>query len=494
MNRNEETLDLLKKSQTEPSETLAKAYTQSATATSGITAYDLAGPAKKLYPVLTPLRNEIARRVGGVGIQANWRAVTGINTGGAGVGVSQGNRGVVIAQSTKDYTAAFKTLGLENYATFEADLAGKGFDDVKALAVMNLLDALMIGEEQIILGGNSGIALGTTPTPSLTAATSGGAIADSTAVYVLAVALTHEAYINATVAGGLPLSGSRTLADGSTETYNAGTAIVSSSANVTTGSSGSNANKISASVSPVNGAVAYAWFWGASAAAATLGAITTISKYDITTAAGTGTQVKGTSFDADKSQNSLVFDGFFSQLMASGSGSYVKTLDGASTLTGDGIGGIVEIDAALQSFWDNYRLSPDEIWVSSQEQQNITTKIGNGNANGTFRFSKNVADGQLEAGAIVPTYKNKFAMGGNKNLEIKLHPYMPAGTMFFRSKTLPYALSNVSELTRILLRQDYYQIEWPLRSRKYEYGVYMDGVLQNFFPPAFGLIRNIKNG
>ena len=31
-------------------------------------------------------------------------------------------------------------------------------------------------------------------------------------------------------------------------------------------------------------------------------------------------------------------------------------------------------------------------------------------------------------------------------------------------------------------------------ARRYEYGVYFDGVLQNYFPPAFGMITNIGNG
>jgi hypothetical protein len=45
-----------------------------------------------------------------------------------------------------------------------------------------------------------------------------------------------------------------------------------------------------------------------------------------------------------------------------------------------------------------------------------------------------------------------------------------------------------------LTRRDYYQIEWPVKARRYEYGVYFDGVLQNYFPPAFGILTNIGNG
>ncbi len=59
---------------------------------------------------------------------------------------------------------------------------------------------------------------------------------------------------------------------------------------------------------------------------------------------------------------------------------------------------------------------------------------------------------------------------------------------------LPYPLSNVPQVLRVLCRRDYYQIDWPLISRKYQYGIYADEVLQNYFPPSFGKITNIGNG
>lgn len=39
-----------------------------------------------------------------------------------------------------------------------------------------------------------------------------------------------------------------------------------------------------------------------------------------------------------------------------------------------------------------------------------------------------------------------------------------------------------------------HQLEWPLRSRKYEYGVYTDQVLQVYFPPANAVLTNIARG
>jgi len=496
-----ETLDMVKSAQGQPlqGDDVLKSFSQSGTATTGITYYDLEGPAKNLYPVLTPLRNKLPRIVGGRGIQANWKAVTGINTGNAGIGVSEGNRGAVMAETVADYLASFKGCGLENSVTFEADYAAEGFQDVKALAVLNLLRATMIGEERMILGGNgSAVALGTPATPTVVDVATGGTLLANTAYSIIVVALTLDAYLAASVANGLPLSGNRTLADGTTEAYSAGTSIQSAAGTATTANDSNNTHSLKVSTTAIAGAVAYAWFVGA-AGQEKLNQITTINSALITAASATGAQLASAGFSADKSKNALCFDGLLYQAIKSGSGAYVKVMPtgvaGTGTpLTGDGAGGIVEIDAALQSFWDNYRLSPSTIWVSAQEQRNISAKILAGQVNGAARFVFEAKQGMIAGGTMVTSYLNKFSMDGAKEIPIKLHPNLPAGTILFDTDELPYPLSNVAMVKRMLLRRDYYQIEWPLKTRKYEYGVYFDGVLQNYFPPAFGVITNIANG
>ncbi|HLI13483.1 MAG TPA: hypothetical protein VKY65_17970 [Alphaproteobacteria bacterium] len=494
----QETLGLVRQAQqqavTDPQQlALMKAWTQSGSAISGITAYDLEAPAKSLVPVITPLRNRIPRVGGGMGIQANWRAITGVNVNNAGVGVSEGVRGVVQAVSTQDNIAAYRGIGLEDYVTFEADYAAQGFDDVKAVATLNLLRALMIGEEKLLVGGNSSIALGTTPTPTLAAAATGGSLASGT-LSVICVALTLEGFLAASVVGGLPLSGTRTLADGNTDSYNAGTAQKSANATVAvTGPTGS----VTATVSVVNGAVAYAWFWGAAGSEA-LGAITTINSLAIT-ASATGTQLASAGFAADFSQNGKVFDGLLAQVMRPGSNAYVAvqptgTAGIGTPLTADGEGGIVEIDAALKSFWDNYRLTPTDIYVSSQEMMNISKKILQGGTNTAQRFVFQVSQGTIAGGVMVRSYLNKFTLDGAQEIPIRLHPNLPPGTLLFYAETIPYPLSNVANVVQVKTRRDYYQLEWPIRTRRYEYGVYADEVLQCYFPPAFGIIRNIANG
>ena len=503
-----EILNLLKAAQAAPiMDDLAKSFVQNSTATQGLQLYDLEAPAKMLVPVLTPLRNIIPRRVTGFGSQANWKAITGINTANQRAGVSEGNRGGIITQTTAEYLAAYRMWGLENSVTFEADLAAAGFMDLKALAVQQLLQALMIQEERLDLGGNTSLALGTTPTPSLVAGTA-GSMATQGAASVICVALGPQAYLDVAghndgvtgqifdpTAATVPGQISKTNTDASVDTFGGGSAQKSANATVSvTGATGS----IAATVAAVKGAWGYAWFVGATAGTERLAAITSINSVVLTTYPGSG-QLASTLTAVDSSTSTLEYDGLFTQAAKSGSNAYYATLatgvaGTGTTLTADGAGGIADFELAFATFYNRYRLSPTRIFVNSQECINITKKIiANGGAP-LLRFTldaKDVTDGKIQAGVVIGSYLNKVM---NVNIPIQTHPLLPPGTILFYTDQLPYPMNGVADVVRKKLRRDYYQLEWPLRSRKYEYGVYADGVLQHYAPFSLGVITNITNG
>jgi hypothetical protein len=211
--------------------------------------------------MMTPLRNEISRVTSNAGDTATrWKAITGINTTGMPAGLSEGNRGGVLTSTLASYTAAYVGLGLEDNATFEADYASEGFDDVRARASEGTLRSLMMMEERMIYGGNSSVALGTTPTPTLVAGTSGGALSDGT-FKVVCVALTHDGWMRATVAAGVVQTIVRTNADARPTRSTAAPRSSRPVASITL-SAGTAVQAIKASVTPVTGAVAYAWFMG----------------------------------------------------------------------------------------------------------------------------------------------------------------------------------------------------------------------------------------
>jgi hypothetical protein len=472
---------------------LAKAITQG----TGLVAYDLEAPSKKLYPVLSPMRNELPRVQDGKGGTAvNWRSVTAIAPGSYQLGVAEGQRNTTYNLSTANSLGTYKGIGLEQSVTFEAQYAGQTFEDMKGLAVLTNLQSMMIGEEKLILGGNTSIALGTTSTPTLQTATTGGSIGATTNVVVSVVYLTDEGIEGSSVAGGVIQGFTRTNADGSQTTSGYGAAAISLSATIQTGAGST--NSVSAVVPLKQGAWGYAWYWGAtSGAAQKLGAITTRNSVVITTAAGSGTQAANLStLSTDWSQDVLAFDGYLSlaagvgQVVgATSSGAYLNALPSGSTLTSDGAGGVVEIEAMLQDRWDNYRLGMDTLWVNSAEAKTITSIIvANGGAPLLRMQLAAKSDGTVAGGLFVQTYNNKFT---GQPMQIRIHPYMPAGTMLAEAHTLPYPVNGVNNVTQVRLRRDYYEIDWVQTSRSYPFGLYMDGFLQNYFGAAYAVISNI---
>jgi hypothetical protein len=97
---------------------------------------------------------------------------------------------------------------------------------------------------------------------------------------------------------------------------------------------------------------------------------------------------------------------------------------------------------------------------------------------------------------VVGFYFNPFAMDGGIKIPIKIHPTLPAGTILGWCENLPsqYLSNNVPNVAEVKVRQDYYQLDWPLRTRAQEFGVYAEEVLAVYAPFAMGVITNIANG
>jgi hypothetical protein len=112
-------------------------------------------------------------------------------------------------------------------------------------------------------------------------------------------------------------------------------------------------------------------------------------------------------------------------------------------LTSDSAGGIIEIDTVLKSMWDNYRLSPDTMWVNSQEALNISRKILSGSQTAAQRFVFESSQDLVGGGIMVRTYLNRFSMQGGSVIDIRVHPNMPAGTILMRRRHCPIHLPGL---------------------------------------------------
>lgn len=494
---NQATLDLMKSALSKSNDDIQKSVT---TAT-GLVAYDLQAPSKNLYPVNTPIRNRIPRVSGGTGTATNWKAINQITGSGfdAMGWVAEGQRTGRMSYTAVDKSATYVTIGEEDQVTFEAINAGKTFEDVRTSASMRVLQKMMMKEENAILFGNKTLLLGTPTTPTLSAAGTGATL--PAAIYsVIVVALTGEGYRGASLSGGVPTSQTVTGADGQTYVLNGGSSVKSAAAtsSITLGQT------LSCSTPYITGAMGYAWYTG-TAGNEKLEAITTLNSVTFTAPlAGTG-QTAASIAAGDKSRNNgLAFDGLLTTAFLPGSGAYIKNMATGvpgvgSTLTASGRGTISEIDLMLKTMWDQYSISPTVIYVNAQELQNITNKALAGP--GTSPLLQIYTDpttgyANTMAGGMVGWYFNPFAMDGGVKIPIKIHPTLPAGTLVGWCEDLPmqYKSNNVPNVCEIKTRQDYYQIDWPIKTRAQEFGVYTEEVLAVYAPFAIGVITNIANG
>lgn len=471
---------------------------RSITTATGLVAYDLQAPAKNLYPVATPIRNALPRVGGGVGVATNWKAITAITGSGwdASGWVPEGQRAGKMSYTTANRAASYATIGEEDDATFEAINAGVGFEDVQARMTMRLLQKMMLKEEVALVGGNFDLQLGTPATPT-TSASGTGTLPNAT-YSVIVVALTLEGYRNSSLAGGVATSKVVTGADGKTFTLNGGSSMKSAAASqATTG-----VQNLFATVTPIQGAVAYAWFVG-TAGSEKLEAITTINSVSFTKPLIGGAQQPATAVTADCSTNSTAFNGLMTTAFKAGSGAYLKSLAngvaGTGTpLTASGRGSVTEIDDALQVMWDTYQATVDVLYVNSQELKNITNKVLTGASSAPLlqMFKTPEEAYQLTAGGTISYYYNPFRLDGGQRIPIKIHPNLAPGQIFGWASDLPvqYQSNEVPNVAEVKVRQDYYQIDWPIVTRARASGVYAEETLAVYAPFAMLSINNIGNG
>jgi hypothetical protein len=496
----QDSLALLKQALAAPNYDLAKSIS---TAT-GLVAYDLQAPAKNLYPFVTPIRNVMPRVGGGTGTATNWRQVNAIiGSGFDAMGwVPEGQRSGQMSYSTSSKSATYVTIGEEDAATFEAISAGREFEDIQARMTFRLLQKMMLKEEMAILAGNASLQLGTPATPSLSASGTGATLPAAT-YYVKVVALTLEGYQNSSLVGGVATTKTVTGVDGKTYTLNGGASAISGEASqaVTLGQT------LYCTVTPIQGAVAYAWYISTSSGTETLQAITTINSVAVAAPLSAGNQPQtvfspGTDYSANPG---YAYDGLLTTALKPASNAYVNILAtgpaGTGTaLTPSGRGSVVEIDNMFQTMWSNFELSPTVLYVNAQELKNITTKVLS-NASGPLLRYDSPADGssgeyQLTASGVVQYYYNPFAIYGGLRIPIKIHPRVPPGTIIGWAENLPiqYQSNEVPNVAEVKTRQDYYQIDWPITTRQRQVGVYAEEVLAVYAPFAMGVITNIANG
>lgn len=453
----------------------------------GLVPYPLEAPAKLLYPVLTPLRNMIPRSVVG-GASLYYKRVTGINTTKIWGSVAQATsnttgRNAPIAYNEKDVTETWKSFGMESFFTPEAQrgasstvVPGQNFN-AEEFATLSCLQATMLAEEKLILGGNNtalGNVSGVTKSGVTQDATGIGSLTAATTYFITVTALTLQGYFQG-------VQGQVAAVDQAGE----GTGTEVSIATTTGGTAGDKAIKVT--WTPVRGAVAYNVYIASTTGAANSKyvATTTQNLYDITSVPA-GNRINA----ADQTANANDFNGLIAIAEASTSG-YFASLGGATaaTFTGDNKTGVNEIDTMLKSLWDSYRLGPGVLVAQSTERKKIS-QIVLGSSTPVFRVQLEAGSSSVTGGIFVNSILNPYT---GEEVPLMTHPDIPQGTLLALTFDLGkwYPNANIVSNIEMKLAWDYQREDFARTARRTDFGVYASGGLVVRFPSALGAITCI---
>jgi hypothetical protein len=447
----------------------------------GLTPYDLEGPAKVLVPRYTPLRNSIPRTKG----QGNARKFKTVDSysnsgipGGAanlspffdsatqtatfgGPGNSTFNRPQKISYTGSDKTYSYVELGFSDQVNWKAQFQGLGFDDLRSQSHTALLYSHLMGEERAMLygrGATTGGYSGIVAAPSgvtLGTATTGGTIAAATYyVYVAAVTGFGQSAVS-TVASQATTGATSTLSI-TTFTEPTGALYYNVYVGTTTG-------------------IANAYLQGSF----------TGTSYTLTSVTLSGTQTAGT----DSSFQTTAYDGFLTVQSDPTRTGYLRRLNGAFSTSSPGS----EIDLALTTMFVNNGADPDQIFMTGSVRAAYNGLMRNapssGAANG-YRTNVTTGDGNAIMGTVVGGHMNPNT---GKVVDVITHRFMPQGAVLIRSTSLPLPDAHIPAPVQAVNVQDYMGIDWPVIQMSYDISTYNVGTLVHYAPAWNGLILGVQS-
>ena len=504
MNAQQITQETIQRSMQAAREALADPkLTRAISVGTGLVGYNLQAPAKQLVPLLSPFYNSIPRKTKPGANSDNWKAITAISSPRLFTG--ERKAGAKIAHTVADKSAGFKVQALLGDVSLEAVQASEGFDPALQKETANiLLKGLQLSSQAYMFGVLTDLGVPAAPTvteiESLVGATIGAAsyfvrIVGMSGMAANRVTLDVPQDYDGTHAriNGRAVAVVNPLRDDAGAAITAASGLTSISAEGTVTTTGT-LNSLKITWTPVAGMIAYAVFIGTTTGAANLKceAIVTQASVTFLTLAGTGLAGNAAEIPgADETGDSEAFDGIVSQLVAAGSGAYLKNVLGK--LTGSN-SEITEIQDAFATIYQTGKIGKFRVVISGVDERTLT-RLGVSSQSMQI-FAAPGIDGRvaMAVGAHVTDIIN--ATTGDR-CPVEVDPWLPAGTIIILPTEVPYANSNVSSPFEWVGSYDWMRWDYgstPASGPVYLFETRCNGVLEALFTGGCGLLYNIFKG
>lgn len=454
---------------------------------SGFQPYDLSQTAYYFQPVFCPLRNRLPR-LHLQGVNMELKSVTNVNMNNASMLMAEGVMATGLTTQFADVSTYFKAYGLSSDpATFEqlyAAVARQGdFSvDTRAVAAANLLKAVFLGEERLMLGAvgastqvsfaNSspdnglnftiGGLVGNAPAGGAVVGTqaTGGSFTASATVYVKYTLVTSNAIPN-----GMP-------ANGGTIPYatsNAGESLPQT-AEISVALTGAQNAVIFTPPSYSGPAPVIGWkvYTATASGSEKYSGFTTGAPLTILTA-GSGANPPATDNSATPNASGITghtgssvegyFNGILPWLWATTSNigtqgqAIIQQINGAMTLDA--------IQDGFATAFSTGFADPEELWFNSTDIKTLTNLLIGNNSGQPYWFAANqgAAQGDLVGGFKVGRFMNPVT---GRIMPVSVHAYLPQGTAMALAIQLPawFPGNNVPSVWTWGGNMDYLQVDY----------------------------------
>lgn len=498
---------------------LHKDITLTSPLSTGLVPYDLEAPAKLLFPVLTPVRNNTTR-VKGQGTTRRIKRITGISNSGSG-GVARLSpfmsdsttdtfggltmqRPKKISYAGDDVSFNYKQMGLSDSVAWSAEFAGQGFQDARQLSQTSILMASMLAEEYALIGGrgtDSGVYLGAPSAPTfasftVTVRTAGtGETGNSANIANVYLKTTYEGIFGESAASTTAANTGLSAVTGKVLdiTVNAASALAAGVTGIRYYLSIDNATWYYYGRSAIFGgtsAAASAAFTFNFTGGGTGGAIVTGS-----TAPASDTTSSANAYDGlltvqlDPARSGAIYNmtpvGSAAALFStSNPGVEIQNLFGALY-----IGGVANVTGTTTG-GAGLKANPDTLWFQGMDRKQLSDTIKTGaSTNPAFIFTSGQSQDGIKLGGMVSAIYNEIT---GKLVNINVHPYFPQGVVLAMSETLEIPNSQVSQTYYVAGPQDYMAINWPVIATTYDVSSWWYNAMIHAAPMFSGALVGLK--
>ncbi|MHB8573554.1 MAG: hypothetical protein ACYDAY_11485 [Candidatus Dormibacteria bacterium] len=438
----------------------------------GFAVYDLEAPSKKIFPVLTPFRNRVPR-TDGEGSAVHWKQITSISgSGGAqpvvnhflaelpsnSVGGLTLNLPPEIQWGAADKNTSYVPIGLSGSNSMISQIASRGYEDIRSLVGLSVLQSLMLSEERGLWSGRTTAV----SAPTISSATAGAASGSQTAITGASGSTVYVKVTALTMMGESVASAATTVAS-----VTNGTSVVTVTIGTVTGAEG---YRVYVSTGASDPGDASRWKAGecASNVFVIQGALPTSG---------------ATPPASDSTASANAYLGVFPQLEG-GANFYNQVLNATLTLA--------NLQTAFQDRFDNLKADPEEMWTSASDRRSFSDLVlaQSGAAAQGFRINITPGADGITAGVIVSAVLNEST---GREVPLRVHPWLHQGNLVGLSYTLPFPNSEVPNVWEVKGPQDYLAIDWPVIDMNYRTSVIAFNALIGYAPDFNFWIKGIKN-